>query len=579
MTFRFLSPVSCPRFVRCSAFAFLSAVLVAALIAMTSPSGAHEDTGETMAAGTTKPWPRVTARSDVHELVGVLKGDRLTIYIDQFPNNEPIIDAVVLVTIAQDERLHAEAQPDGTYVVSSNRFGATGQLNLSISVTAKSGDDLLMGTLQLPENGTSSSGADSSRTTQWARWSAFIPPAIQNPALLSFVSFLLGILAGHFFRSGRLIPATVTAAGAVGVCVLLIGTALGLGELNTAAGDAVPGSAAMSDAPRRRPDGGVFLAKPTQRLLEIRTTVARQETVQRAINLIGRVIAEPNRTSLVQSIGGGRVIAPDTGLPHVGQVITKGDLLAEIERPLQQAERTTISEKTGEIEQLVAVTEAKLKRLRQLAERGLVPQRLAVEAALELEGLRRRREVIQETRIDREVLRAPTSGIITVAKVVPGQVVQPQDVMFQIIDPNGLWVEALVYGGVMPDALGSASIVTSDGDSIELVYQGFSRALQQQAILVHFSIPHPLANLNIGQPVTVVAKTGGTISGIVMPRDAVVRSSNGETIAWLHDEFEDFDPKPVRTQPLDATRVIIVAGVTEGERIVIRGADLVNQIR
>ena len=56
-------------------------------------------------------------------------------------------------------------------------------------------------------------------------------------------------------------------------------------------------------------------------------------------------------------------------------------------------------------------------------------------------------------------------------------------------------------------------------------------------------------------------------------------SSNGEPIVWQHDEFEDFDPKPVRTQPLDATRVIIAAGVKEGERIVIRGADLVNQIR
>jgi RND family efflux transporter MFP subunit len=291
------------------------------------------------------------------------------------------------------------------------------------------------------------------------------------------------------------------------------------------------------------------------------------------------VIADPNRTSLVQSISGGRVIAPDDGLPHIGQVVVKGEVLAKIERALPQADRTTISEKTGEIEQLIAVTDAKLRRLRQLAERGVALQSLVTEAEIELEGLRRRREVIREIRIEPETLRAPTSGVVAAAKVVLGQVVHAQDIMFQIVDPHGFWVEALVYGEVDPTLLGDATIIGPDGQPMQLVYQGFSRTLQQHAALVHFVIPDPPAHFNIGQSVTVIAKSGATTSGIVVPRHAVVRSGNGEAIVWQHDEFEDFDPKPVRTQPLDATRVIIAAGVQEGDRIVIRGADLVNQIR
>jgi membrane fusion protein, heavy metal efflux system len=35
----------------------------------------------------------------------------------------------------------------------------------------------------------------------------------------------------------------------------------------------------------------------------------------------------------------------------------------------------------------------------------------------------------------------------------------------------------------------------------------------------------------------------------------------------------------VRTEPFDATRLVIRAGVAEGERIVIRGSELINQIR
>ena len=57
------------------------------------------------------------------------------------------------------------------------------------------------------------------------------------------------------------------------------------------------------------------------------------------------------------------------------------------------------------------------------------------------------------------------------------------------------------------------------------------------------------------------------------------RSGNGEAIVWLHVEAERFEPRPVRTQPFDATRVVVAAGVTEGERVVTRGADLINQIR
>ena len=69
------------------------------------------------------------------------------------------------------------------------------------------------------------------------------------------------------------------------------------------------------------------------------------------------------------------------------------------------------------------------------------------------------------------------------------------------------------------------------------------------------------------------------MTGIVVPREAVVRSGNGEAIIWVHVEPERFEPRPVRTQPFDATRVVIAAGVTEGERVVTRATDLVNQIR
>jgi membrane fusion protein, heavy metal efflux system len=79
--------------------------------------------------------------------------------------------------------------------------------------------------------------------------------------------------------------------------------------------------------------------------------------------------------------------------------------------------------------------------------------------------------------------------------------------------------------------------------------------------------------------VSVSVQLQDTITGIVVSRDAVVRASNGETIVWRHIEPEQFEARPVRTGPLDAERVIIVAGAADGDRIVVRGAEMINQIR
>jgi len=197
----------------------------------------------------------------------------------------------------------------------------------------------------------------------------------------------------------------------------------------------------------------------------------------------------------------------------------------------------------------------------------------------ELEGLRLRREAVRKSRSEPELLRAPTDGVIAAIKIVAGQVVQGQDVLLQIIDPKGLWVEALAYGDIDPDSLSDATAVTTSGHSMSIAYQGFSRTLQQHASVMHFAIPDPPANLSIGQPVTVMAKTGAPVTGLLARRDAVTRNANGEAIVWLHVEPEQFEPRPVRTDPFDAAHLIVAAGVAEGERIVVRGADLINQVR
>src|SRR5215475_8793171 len=79
---------------------------------LTGPVPAHEG-HDLVANQNTAPaagLPRLSASSELYELVGVLDGLRLTIYLDRFKDNVPVADANIGVTI-NDRNEVAAASP------------------------------------------------------------------------------------------------------------------------------------------------------------------------------------------------------------------------------------------------------------------------------------------------------------------------------------------------------------------------------------------------------------------------------------------------------------------------------------
>ena len=64
-----------------------------------------------------------------------------------------------------------------------------------------------------------------------------------------------------------------------------------------------------------------------------------------------------------------------------------------------------------------------------------------------------------------------------------------------------------------------------------------------------------------------------------MPRSALAQAPSGQTVVFSHTEPEVFLPRPVRFDDLDADNVVVTAGISIGERIVVRNASLINQVR
>ncbi len=168
------------------------------------------------------------------------------------------------------------------------------------------------------------------------------------------------------------------------------------------------------------------------------------------------------------------------------------------------------------------------------------------------------------------------SGVIAAADAVAGQMADPNTVVFRIVDPGRLWVEAL---GFSPDAGRSgATGRLPDGRTVALAFVGAGISDRAQAFPSCFPSPRTPGSC---APAIPDGLRGGRRprTGIAIPRSAVVRGANGQPIVYEHVSAERFMPREVKTEPLDASRVLVLAGLAPGRRIVTDGAELIDQIR
>jgi hypothetical protein len=207
---------------------------------------------------------------------------------------------------------------------------------------------------------------------------------------------------------------------------------------------------------------------------------------------------------------------------------------------------------------------------------GVVPQREIDDARLTVEGLQRRRAATAGGRAPREALRAPVAGVIATATAQAGAVVESRAIVFEIIDPNRLQVEATITDA---RALGARASADAGGLALQLERAGAGRADAAGALIVRYRIIQGAESVRLNQPVTVYAETSASVSGVAIPRAAVVRSANGQSIVFVKPSPERIEARVVTFEIVGADRVVITTGVAAGERVIVVGAQLVAQIR
>jgi len=549
----------------------LAGLALGLLVSAQTPALAHagHDDEAPAAAAPAGAAPRTEAASAEFELVGIVKGQALVITLDRFATNEPVTDGAIEVAEG-DSTVTAKVQEDGTYLLAAPWVGRPGKHDLTFTVTAGDTADLLTATLDVPE--APHAAAVAGGTPLGGLVDGLL--GTRRGAVTTALAFVLGMLTVVALRAqGRWRTVSGTAVLVVGL--VAAGAAFAHGGEDH--GDAPVPAATATDTPRRLPDGSVAMPKDAQRLLAIRTVLAAQTQSARTVQLIGQVIADPATAGRVQSTQSGRVQPSGGDLAHVGQAVQKGDALAVVVPVITGVERGGLQAQIAELDAQIRIAQQKVTRLNALA--GSVAGKDIDDARSELAGVQARRAALSPTLVQGEVLRAPVSGVVSVANVTTGQVVESKDVLFEIVDPKRLWIEALAFDPAVASQMTSASARATDGTPIKVGFVGRGLSLRQGAVPLQFRIENPPTSLSVGSPVTLIANVATQETGFALPRTAVVRMPNGGSAVWDHVTAERFVPRPVRLQPLDGGNVLVLAGVKAEQRIVVQGADLLNQIR
>ncbi|MFQ5683310.1 MAG: efflux RND transporter periplasmic adaptor subunit [Candidatus Binatia bacterium] len=203
------------------------------------------------------------------------------------------------------------------------------------------------------------------------------------------------------------------------------------------------------------------LSPEEQSNIGLKTVVADLRVIENVVHVAGVVKADPDKEAQISSRVAGISAAV---FVRVGDRVRKGQKLAEIESvEIQKLQVDLI-----QAENRMLLTMAELERVKRLvaskiaARKELIAAQNRHQATLnEIEGLVQRlkllglpeeavRQVRKEKNVSTFALRSPISGVVAERHIVLGETVEPDKVIFKILDASVVLVEGDAFEETLP---------------------------------------------------------------------------------------------------------------------------------
>ena len=311
------------------------------------------------------------------------------------------------------------------------------------------------------------------------------------------------------------------------------------------------------------------LNKTQQALANIQVAEIGSATFSDAVRLNGRLVVDPQQTTVISSRVAGRI--EKLFVKETGVHVTKGQPLYEI----YSEQLLTLQQ-----ELLVAGAQAAAfpnnNRLAKMAEGARQKLLLYGQSANDIDKL------LQTKQTHPYILyTAPASGALSTLDITQGQYVAEGGMIMQLENYEQLWVEADLYPN-------EASLI-KPGENVQVIVPGFEQEPQQvkinftqpalpagtQLLQVRGAIENKGGRWQPGMQALVIAPRSSGKKDMVLPVDAVIR--NGQTNhVWVAVNDGQFEPREVTLGAENADRVEITDGLKPGDKVVVSGAYLLH---
>lgn len=345
-------------------------------------------------------------------------------------------------------------------------------------------------------------------------------------------------------------------------------------------------------------DAPLYVPIETQFLAKIETARAAKETVPRTLRVLGRTMVRPEREAVVTAPQEGRLISTEEySVPALGDAVTTGQIIAIVEESIPAADLVVIATERARAASDLRQSEAELSLAQREYDRviglaGVVTDKdiMAARNTLEVAKAKRDGFIDQVALLDaastngilaqkRRVIRAPIDGVIAQTHVTIGENVGRDKPLYHIVDVSALLVEADVFENDV------ASVLSAKGASLtveafpgttfpaKLVSLGTTVDEQTRALHVLFSVANAERRLFAGMFGRVYIETGANVTGITVPKSAVV-DADGRQVVYVKTGGEQFSARQVQILERLSDRVVLSesdGSLKAGDRIAVQG--------
>jgi RND family efflux transporter MFP subunit len=319
----------------------------------------------------------------------------------------------------------------------------------------------------------------------------------------------------------------------------------------------------------------------------VEVAVVERSDIVETLSLTGS-LSSPNSARLSPDVEG-RLVSLKV---DAGQRVNAGDILFKLDDELARLELAQAIAAEHEAKADLADTRRRVTEVAELVAEGSFPESEArsltalVERNQAILERRRAERAYAAARLEHHSLKAPFSGVVAERNADLGERVDTDSNVLLLVATDRLQLDLRIpqkyFQRIRPgtpvtmrlDALPEQTLTASVAQIVP-VSDPDARTFRARA-----EVDNAAGQLTPGMSVRAVVRIGTNRKAEVVPRDALIRYPDGRTIVWVVEVDGDsyvVKERRVKTGLSFDDKLEIIEGLVEGERVVIRGNEALQQ--